>query len=104
MKKNKRKGIPLKEVLNEQLQDPEFKFYFDRWRAVRQVARFVRDARRHAGLTQAELAKRAGTYQTVIARLESGHDSRIPTTDFLERIADALGAKLVISFEQKKAA
>ncbi len=35
----------------------------------------VREARRRAGLTQAELARRAGTTQSAIARLESGRTS-----------------------------
>jgi len=47
----------------------------------------VREARRRAGLTQAELAARAGTTQSAIARLERGNGS--PS---LERISELLAA------------
>lgn len=102
--KKKVKCIPLEDVLNEELKDPEFRFYFEKRQAVGQIAQFVRDSRRHAGLTQTELAKRAGTSQSVIARLESGNDSRIPSMDLLHRIAFALSGRLVITLERKKAA
>jgi ribosome-binding protein aMBF1 (putative translation factor) len=54
-------------------------------------------ARAHAGLTQEQLAARLKTKQAVIARLESGRVK--PSTRTLERIADATGQKLRISFE-----
>lgn len=98
------KLVPMQELLDRELKDPEFRFYFERQQAVGQVAQFVRDSRRHAGLTQAELAKRAGTSQSVIARLESGNDSRISSMDLLHRIAFALSGRLVITLERKKAA
>lgn len=103
MKKNK-KRFSFEEALEQELKDPEFRFYFERARAVRQLSGIVKNARQHARLTQAQLAEKAKTSQTVIARLESGSDSRIPSLDLLERIASALKARLVIRFEYKKAA
>jgi len=61
------------------------------------VGSAVRAARRKAGLSQVELAKRAGTSQPSIARLERGLVS--PTVISLDRIARALGTELVIDFE-----
>lgn len=49
----------------------------------------VREARKRAGLTQAELGYRAGVPQSTIARIESG--ARIPSTDMVERLARAAG-------------
>ena len=100
----KAKRFALKDVLKEELKNAEFSFYFEREKAISGVARLVRDARLRAGLTQIDLAKKAETHQTVIARLESGTDQRIPSLDLLERIAHALKAKLMLSFAYKKAA
>lgn len=47
------------------------------------------------GLTQAALAKKVGTKQSAISRLERG--SYNPTLSFLRKVSDALGAKLLIS-------
>jgi transcriptional regulator with XRE-family HTH domain len=54
-------------------------------------------ARLHAGLSQAQLAKRMKTTQSAIARLESGRGW--PSTTTLSRFARATGHKLKISFE-----
>lgn len=102
--KIKNKRIPLGDVLAEELKDAEFGFYFERERAISKIARIVRMGRLKVGLTQAHLAKKAMTSQTVIARLESGTDKRIPSLDLLERIAHALKVKLRVSFEYPKAA
>ena len=51
-----------------------------------------------------QLAKKAKSSQVVIARLESGMDQRTPSLDLLERIARALKAKLLVSFDYKHAA
>ena len=102
--KAKRKRLTLKEVLSRELKDPEFSFYFQREQAISEIARLVRDARLKAGLTQAQLAKKAQSSQVVIARLESGTDQRIPSLDLLERIASALKAKLLVRFQYKQVA
>jgi transcriptional regulator with XRE-family HTH domain len=47
----------------------------------------VREARRRAGLTQAQLAGRAGTTQSAIARVESG-----TTNPSMEHISDLVRA------------
>jgi transcriptional regulator with XRE-family HTH domain len=49
-------------------------------------------ARRRAGLTQRELARRAGTSQSVIARVEAGTTS--PGSATLERLIAATGYEL----------
>lgn len=70
---------------------------YERTRTSIMVGSAVRAARRHAGVSQAELAQRAGTSQPSIARLEKGQVS--PTVITLDRIARALGTELVIDFE-----
>jgi transcriptional regulator with XRE-family HTH domain len=59
------------------------------------AARLVRTARREAGLTQADLAARAGVPQSTIARLESGGSN--PTVRTLERVLHAAGRRLEAS-------
>src|SRR5437667_9432396 len=50
-------------------------------------AALLRQARTRAGLSQRALARRAGTAQSVIARIEQGITS--PTWDTLERLLEA---------------
>ena len=58
--------------------------------------------RAERGLTQRELATRAGTTQSVIARLESGeHEIRV---GILNRIAEALGLTWRVVFDDPAAA
>jgi transcriptional regulator with XRE-family HTH domain len=49
----------------------------------------VREARKRAGLTQAELSARAGTTQSAIARIESGAVS--PSLEHLSELVQAAG-------------
>ena len=64
-----------------------------------QIADQVAERRRDLGLSQLELARLTGTTQSAIARLESG--KRPPRIDTLLRIAEALGAKLVVELRPR---
>lgn len=97
-------GRSLESVLTKELKDQEFRFYFERSKAIGEIARIVRTFRLNSQMTQQELASKAKTSQTVIARLESGKDTRLPSLEFLERIAKALKARLLLSFEYEAAA
>lgn len=55
-------------------------------------AELVYNLRDRAGLTQAELARRMGTTQSSIARIESG--GSLPTVEMLARLARAMGISL----------
>src|SRR5580692_9130153 len=70
---------------------------YERARTAIMVGSAVRAARLRAGVSQAELARRAQTSQPSIARLEKGQVS--PTVISLDRIARALGTELIIDFE-----
>ena len=51
------------------------------------------------GLTQKELARKIDTKQSAVSRLESG--SYNPSTAFLQKVADALDARLKISLSAR---
>jgi len=53
------------------------------------------EKRTEHGLTQSALAKKVGTKQSAISRLESG--SYNPSVDFLKKIADALEVQLRVT-------
>lgn len=65
------------------------------------LAAAIAEARGRAGLTQEEVAQRMHTTQSNIARLEAGRTT--PSTRTLEKFAEAVGARLKISFEPIRA-
>ena len=72
----------------EKIKDPDFLAAAEKLEPGYQVARL----RMLRGLTQAQLAEMVGTRQPSIARLENG--SSTPSLSFLNKIAEALGAKI----------
>jgi uncharacterized protein len=54
----------------------------------------IRDIRRHSGMRQAELARRAGLPRSVVSAYE--HGRRQPGVDALARLAGAAGLQLKI--------
>lgn len=75
--------------------DPELQQLLEEERVNGQVAELVYQARKRTGLTQAELARRMGTTQSVIARLEDA-DYEGHSLTMLRRVATALHIPLVL--------
>ena len=78
-------------------EDPEYRKAYDQLGPEFEISRSLIEARTRAKLTQAELARRISTTQSVVARLESGRT--LPSTRTLERIAQATKTRLRISFD-----
>jgi ribosome-binding protein aMBF1 (putative translation factor) len=78
--------------------DPRLRARIDAAVARATIGVMVKRARTTAGLTQAQLAVRAGTTQPVIARVEGGK-AFTASVDLLDRIARALGGRLTVEFE-----
>lgn len=66
------------------------------------AAKAIRNARRRAGLSQAQLATRAGTSQPAVARYESGTST--PALATLERLLAACGSSVVLAARERRTA
>ena len=97
-----RKFVPVERAFAEWRKDPDYRAAYDSLEDEFTLASALIAARARAGLTQDEVARRMGTTQAVIARLESGRVK--PSTRTLERFAKATGSRLKISFEPEGAA
>ncbi len=85
------------EVRKKILENPEVKEEYDSLSSLDIAAQLI-NARARKGLTQMELAERAGTSQSAIVRLERG-DYTGYTVKTLIKIARVLDAKLDIKIE-----
>jgi ribosome-binding protein aMBF1 (putative translation factor) len=84
----------LRSIKKKMLADREVRDAYETMADEFGLARELIAARVRAGLTQAELAERMGTTQSVVARLESG--ARLPSVQTLLRFAKATGARPII--------
>lgn len=83
--------ISFEEIKALLLANPEVRAEYDALAPEFEIATELVKARLRAGLSQAELARRMGTSQSAIARLESGQT--LPSTKTLLRYAEATGSK-----------
>ena len=82
-----------KELLKDKEVASEYKALEPKYALISQVI----GARIKSGMTQKELAKRIGTKQSDISRLESGNYN--PSLELLQKTAKALGKTLTIALE-----
>jgi ribosome-binding protein aMBF1 (putative translation factor) len=81
--------------------DPKRQQAFEEEVANREVAQSIYELRQRAGLSQAELAKRIGTTQSVISRLEDA-DYEGHSLAMLNRIAAAVERRVEIRFVPRR--
>ena len=96
------RGRTLKEHITERMKDPEFRKAWHDLDPEFELLESLLKAREKEGITQAELARRIGTKQSAISRLERGAFSKA-TVETLKKIAEALDRKLVIKLQEKRA-
>lgn len=59
------------------------------------ITQLIREARKRAGLSQAELARRAHVAQSTVGRIETGR--RVPSTELVERLVRAAGFEVRVA-------
>jgi ribosome-binding protein aMBF1 (putative translation factor) len=85
------------EAREELAKDRELNQLYQRELAKLKVANQILEARQRAGLSQAALARRIGTQQSGVARMENAGCSSY-TTITLAKIAAATGSRLEVRF------
>jgi len=96
-----RTGKPFREYLAEVFKKEagtEREFYHELFKL--RVAEKIRELRSKKGFSQSDLAKRIGTSQSTIARLENPDNFSYSLKTIL-KIADALDMELIIDFKEK---
>lgn len=86
----------LEDDLKKRLKNPKFKKEWEESETEYQLACKLIEARMKRNLSQRQLAKKVGTSQAAISRIEAMSGN--PSLSLLKRIADALNTKLQISF------
>ena len=89
----------LRDYINEQFKDPEFKKEWDNLEPEMEVVRAMIKARTAQNLTQKDLAEKTGINQANISKLENGNMN--PSLKLLKRLADGLGMNLRKEFVPK---
>ena len=92
-------GIDFTEDLAQRLRDPEFAAEYHEARRRASLGLKIAKLRTAQGISQAELAERLHTTQSVISRYESA-DYTSYRMDTLQRLAAALGGELVVDIKE----
>lgn len=87
----------VRDLHKEWMKDPEYAEEYKKLEPEFALARTFIKARIEAGLTQAELADKMNTKQSVVSRLESG--KFLPSISTLKCFAEVTGTRLKISFD-----
>jgi len=96
MNRKTHKALDFQQYLKEELKDSVFRQHYEEYGKQLEIAYQILQLRKKQGLSQAKLARKLGTNQSNVARMESGQQNF--TTDTLQKIASALQRKLKVEF------
>jgi Helix-turn-helix. len=86
-----------KSIFDKKMENPKFKATYDEISAKMNIGEQIAELRHKANMSQLDLAKKAHTSRTAIARYENGEYDRY-NVGTLMKIAKALHKRLQISF------
>jgi len=86
-----------RDIREKALRNPKIKKEYELLRPEFETIEKIIQLRIKNGLTQKELAKKLGTKQSAVSRMERQFIN--PTVSFLSRLATVFGKKLVIEFK-----
>ena len=90
--------VPYSEVRKEWMKDSKFREGYKRLEPEYAIIRAIIEARIKKNISQKMLAKRLGTGQSAVSRLESGTYN--PTFKFAQKLAKALETDLTFTFSK----
>lgn len=95
-RKEIKKAISFDVFLEEQLHNPEFKKWYDYYGKQLETSIKIHQMRKQKRMSQAQLARRIGTKQANIARIEAGNQNL--TLETLQKIANVFDRDLRVDF------
>ena len=93
------KFINAEDLHRKWMKNPKFRQEYEKLEPEFAIARTIIEARIKNKVSQEELAKKMGTGQAVISRLESASSS--PSLSLIKRLASALNLKVELRFTPK---
>lgn len=95
-KRKLQKALDFQDYLKEEMKDPVFRKHYEEYGKQLEIAYQILQLRKQEGISQLQLAKKLGTKQSNIARMEAGKGNL--TTSTLQKIADVFQRELKIDF------
>lgn len=96
MNKKQHRTSNFQEYLAWQLKNPRIKKHYDEYGKQLEIAYQILKLRKKEGVSQAQLAKKIGTSQSNVARMENGEQNF--TTETLRKIASVFKRELKVEF------
>jgi len=95
-KKKIKKPVDFQIYLAKRLKNAKFRKYYNEYGKQLEIAYQILQLRKQKKMSQLELAKKLGTKQSNVARIETGQQNL--TTDTLQKIASIFNRELKIDF------